>query len=102
MHFFLFIFFASINFFVILMTLEVKLYIPLFFLYWIRKCYTNTSCKIYIDNIELTVDDLSKKKVIVFLPVVKKIYAIIPVIVTLNKIIFLFFLNKFSKRKLFA
>lgn len=46
---------------------------------------------IYIDNIELTVDDLSKKKSIVFLPVVKKIYAIIPVIVTLNKIIFLFF-----------
>lgn len=35
-------------FLVILMTLEVKLYIPLFFLYWIRKCYTNTSCKIYI------------------------------------------------------
>lgn len=84
------------------MTLEVKLYIPLFFLYWIRKCYTNTSCKIYIDNIELTVDDLSKKKVIVFLPVVKKIYAIIPVIVTLNKIIFLFFLNKVSQKKLFA
>lgn len=54
----------------------------------------------YIDNIELTVDDLSKKKVIVFLPVVKKIYAIIPVIVTLNKIIFLFFLNKFSKKKI--
>lgn len=49
---------------------------------------------IYIDNIELTVGDLSKKKIIVFLPVVKvvkKIYAIIPVIVTLNKIIFLFF-----------
>lgn len=54
---------------------------------------------IYIDNIELTVDDLSKKKSIVFLPVVKKIYAIIPVIVTLNKIIFLFFfLNNFSKK----
>lgn len=57
---------------------------------------------IYIDNIELTVDDLSKKKVIVFLPVVKvvkKIYAIIPVIVTLNKIIFLFFLINFPKKK---
>lgn len=71
------------------MTLEVKPYIPLLFSLLDQKMYIMQD--IYIDNIELTVDDLSKKKVIVFLPVVKKIYAIIPVIVTLNKIIFLFF-----------
>lgn len=85
------------------MTLEVKLYIPLFFSLLDQKMlYKYIMQDMYIDNIELTVDDLSKKKSIVFLPVVKKIYAIIPVIVTLNKIIFLFFLNKFSKKKLFA